>query len=259
MLPLLHHELHKHLTRFTLVFTSVMLLLNLAVVFLQYMDQLNPEDTMIREAQEALLEDYTNDRDTYDADYADYEERLKEYKSAVSARSYSGVWTQIEFNNQKIDLKRYGDQQLYRDVDEIITRSEGYNRTIEKVLKSSYSKIREIGILPGNYVYEYQVALISHYTPLAELDIPTEPVRGWEEFFTLKTPVIFQTVTILGIFVSIFITEKRVRSLNILHISKKGGAPLIAAKLITAGIYSLILTRFSVMKMLTKMPSMVTV
>lgn len=242
MLTLLHHELRKHLTRFTLIFTSVMLLLNLAVVFLQYMDQLNPENTMIREAQEALLEDYTNDRDTYDADYADYEERLKEYKSAVSARSYSGVWTQIEFNNQKIDLKRYGDQQLYQDVDEIITRTEGYNRTIEKVLKSSYSKIREIGILPGNYVYEYQVALISHYTPLAELDIPTEPVRGWEEFFTLKTPVIFQTVTILGIFVSIFITEKRVRSLNILHISKKGGSPLIGAKLLTAGIYSLILT-----------------
>lgn len=242
MLNLLKYELRKHLSRFSVIFVSVMLVLSLTVVCLEYADQLAPEADVIREAQENLLDDYINDREKYDADFTDYQVRLDEYKAAANARSASGEWRVVELRNEKIDLENYNDQRLYYDVNDIIKRTEGYNDAIEKVLLSSYSKIKEIGIQHGNYVYDYQAALIRHYTPLAELDVPTEAVYGWEEFFSLKTPVIFLAITMLGTLVSMFILEKRVKILNILHISRNGGWKLVAAKLMSTGIYSTVLT-----------------
>ena len=242
MKNLLYYELRKHLTRFTVIFTAVMLVLNLGVVFLQYMDQLNPEAGVIREAQDALLADYREDRPRYDADYEAYLIREEEFEEAVNARRNSDVWYSVTFSNEKIDLVSYGDQKLYAWGKDLIRRTEGYNDIVKSVLRSSYSKVREIGILPGNYVYEYQAAVIGHYTPLTELEVPVEAVRGWEEFFTLKTPVVFQSITMLGIFAGIFITEKRARTLNLLRICRKGGWQLILAKLLSTGIFSAVLT-----------------
>ncbi len=241
-MKLLKYEFTKHLTKFTVIFTSVMLLLSLGVLFLQYADQGTGNAALIREAQDALLYDYVSDRAAYDADYADYEVRLQEFEDAVNTRRMSGTWYTVRLQSKKIDLDRYDDQRLYRDAQAVIKRTEGYGDTIRSVVRQAYAKIEEIGIHPGSYVYDYQAALITKYSPLTELKIPVENVRGWEEFFTQKTPVIFLAVTELGIFVSIFVTEKRTRTLNVLRICKNGGWHIILTKLMCMGIFSVILT-----------------
>ncbi|MBQ8511675.1 MAG: hypothetical protein IJ497_03595 [Clostridia bacterium] len=241
-MKLLKYELTKHLTPFTVIFTSVMLVLSLGVVFLQYAGDGSADAVMIRDAQDDVLSDYVNDRETYDADYAEYEKRYAAFEEAVSIRRMSDEWYTIRLQSEKIDLDTYDDQKLYRDVKEIIARTEGYGDTLRKVIRQAYAKIEEIGILPGNYVYDYQAALITHYAPLTELEIPVEAVRGWEEFFTLETPVIFLAVTILGVLVSIFITEKRNRTLSVLRICKNGGWQLVLAKLLCTAVFSAVLT-----------------
>ena len=79
-MKLLKFEFTKHLTKFTVIFTSVMLLISLGVLVLQYAGEGTGDAALIREAQDALLSDYVNDRETYDADYADYEVRLQEFE-----------------------------------------------------------------------------------------------------------------------------------------------------------------------------------
>ncbi len=241
-MKLLRFEFTKHLTKFTVIFSSVMLLLSLGVLVLQYADQGTGDAALIREAQDALLYDYVSDRAAYDADYADYEVRLQEFEDAVNTRRMSGTWYTVRLQSKKIDLDRYDDQRLYRDTQALIKRTEGYGNTVRTVVRQAYAKIEEIGIHPGNYVYDYQAALITKYSPLTEMEIPVENVRGWEEFFTQKTPVIFLAVTVLGIFVGIFVTEKRTRTLNVLRICKNGGWQMILTKLVCTGIFSVILT-----------------
>ncbi|MBQ2724553.1 MAG: hypothetical protein IJF78_02480 [Clostridia bacterium] len=241
-MKLLKFEFTKHLTKFTVIFTSVMLLISLGVLVLQYAGEGTGDAALIREAQDALLSDYVNDRETYDADYADYEVRLQEFEDAVNTRRMSGTWYTVRLQSKKIDLDRYDDQRLYRDAQALIKRTEGYGNTVRTVVRQAYAKIEEIGIQPGNYVYDYQAALITKYSPLTELEIPVRNVRGWEEFFTQKTPVIFLAVTMLGVFTGIFVTEKRCRTLNVLRICRNGGCRMILTKLVCTGIFSVILT-----------------
>jgi len=241
-MKLLKFEFTKHLTKFTVIFTSVMLLISLGVLVLQYAGEGTGDAALIREVQDALLYDYVNDRETYDADYADYEVRLQEFEDAVNTRRMSGTWYTVRLQSKKIDLDRYDDQRLYRDAQALIKRTEGYGNTVRTVVRQAYAKIEEIGIQPGNYVYDYQAALITKYSPLTELEIPVRNVRGWEEFFTQKTPVIFLAVTMLGVFTGIFVTEKRTRTLNVLRICRNGGWQMILTKLVCAGIFSVILT-----------------
>jgi hypothetical protein len=155
---------------------------------------------------------------------------------------FSGTFERVTFVNKKIDLENYGDIRLYRDVMEIIERANSHQDSINRVLHNSYAIIRDIGIQKNQYVYEYQVALISYYTPVSELEIIPENIYGWEEFFALQTPVIFIVITFIGIFANIFIVEKRTRIVNILNICRNGGFKLVTSKLLTIIIFSVSIT-----------------
>ena len=236
------YEIIKHINKFTVGFIAVMFILNLAVVFFQYINYLDPQTNAIKQAKSELFEDYANNREKFDEDYADFQSRLNEYNAFIRQAAFSDEPFNLKFINKKIDLEYYGDIALYGEVFEIINRAENYNNDINKVIHESYSKIKATGIQKNQYVYEYQVALITHYSKLADLEIKPENQYGWSEFFTLKTPVIFLVITFLGVFANVFIIEKRTKIVNILNICKNGGYKLITAKLITVIAFSVTLT-----------------
>ena len=240
------YEILKHINKFNVIFVSAMLVLNLAVIFFQYSEYLNPQTAIIRQAQNELLYDYLNNRERFDEEYADFRSRENEFRMRQMQLIFSDeldVFSDFAFVNQRIDLKRYGDIQLYRDVIAIINRSENFNRYINNVLREATSRIMEMGIeARGQFAYEYQLALILHYRDLAELNIRVENQYGWSEFFSLQIPVIFLLITFAGVFTNIFIVENRTKIVNILNICKNGGYKLIASKLFTIAIFSILLS-----------------
>ena len=237
------YEIYKHLNKFNMIFVFCMLIASCTVMFFQYMDYSGDQADMIRKAKAELLSDYANDREKFDTEYAEFKMRDDEYNmmQMQSAASGEPIFDMI-YINKKIDLETYGDRKLYSEVFEIINRSKNYTRDINNVLREAYAKIREIGVQKNQYVYEYQIALILHYSDLNELEIKPQNQYGWKEFFDLKTPVIFLVITFFGVFTNIFIVEKRTKIVNVLNICKNGKFKLIGAKLFTISVFSIILT-----------------
>lgn len=128
---------------------------------------------------------------------------------------------------------------------------ERYRAVVNTVVESAYDKIQEVGIDPDNYVYAYQAELISAYTPLCGLDFPEEPVAGWEEYFTLRTPMIFLSVTIIGIFSNIYLMEKRTGMGSLLSVCRHGGRKLAFVKLLfTVGLSAALTACFALSPLL---------
>lgn len=135
------------------------------------------------------------------------------------------------WDNRLIDLETYGDRQLWRDVLTEISRAENYNADIEKVLREAYARLRELGESRGDYTYEYQVNLILHYEELADMQITAQDVLGWNEYFSLVSPVIFLTMAMILIGVQLFLNEKQARFTSILHVCKYGETRTRLAKI----------------------------
>jgi len=223
---MLKWEIKKLCTRFTVVSILILLVLNLATVLLLYGEEGTDIGLKIREARAELMDTYRNDREAYDALYADYRQQNAEYDNWLMYGDGRFTW-----DNKLIDLETYGDRQLWRDVLAEISRAENYNADIEKVLREAYARLRELGDSRGDYTYEYQVNLILHYEELADMQIKAQDVLGWNEYFSLVSPVIFLTMAMILLGVQLFLNEKQARFTSILHVCKYGETRTRLAKI----------------------------
>lgn len=223
---MLKWEIKKLCTRFTVISIIILLVLNLATVLLLYGEEGTDIGIEIREARAELMDTYHNDREAYDALYADYRQQNAEYDNWLMYGDGRFTW-----DNKLIDLETYGDRQLWRDVLAEISRAENYNADIEKVLREAYARLRELGDSRGDYTYEYQVNLILHYEELADMQITPQDVLGWNEYFSLVSPVIFLTMAMILIGVQLFLNEKQARFTSILHVCRYGETRTRLAKI----------------------------
>lgn len=253
LVKLVRYEISKHTTKFNIFFLCAMLLLNIIIACFTYIDHSAEDTKQILNAQLKLLNDYLYNTVKFEEAVEDFSQRKTDYESAIRLSSLSSNKQEIPvFENKYIDLNSYGDQQLFAEIDRTIHRSEEYKYAISEILRKAYSKIRELGIQRGNFVYEYQIALIQNYEHLHELDIPTELVYGWDEYFNSKVPSILLVITSIVIFTGVYLTDKRTGAVNIIRITKNGGCQTALAKLISTLIISILLTfSFSSLPLLT--------
>ncbi len=223
---MLKWELKKLCTRFTVVSIIILLILNLASVLILYGGEGTDTGKQIREARAELLDIYHNDHASYDALYEDYEMRNAEYEHWLKFGEGDYIWV-----NKLIDLDGYGDRQLWSDVRSEIIRAENYSTDIEKVLREAYARLKELGERRGEYTYEYQVNLILRYEKLADMQIAAQDVLGWNEYFSLVSPIIFLSISVILIGVQLFLNEKQARFTAILHVCRYGEARTRLAKI----------------------------
>lgn len=229
-LPLFRRELSKYRTRFNLILLAVLFLANLAVAAVETGSYWQSSGE-VRDAVNTLLDAYQNDRAAYDAASRDYEERMQTYRFGNGA-----------FENRLIDVPGYGDFSLFEDVEPIAERSRNYGRDVRRVVDSAVRRASDPDVEKGSYVYEYQAQLIVHYRPLADTEIPAEGQFGWNEYFSMRVPTILLALASLAVFSGVWLGEKRSRIVNVLRVSKRGSAPLIAAKLASSALVSVCLT-----------------
>lgn len=240
---MIQFEIKKFLSKFNIIFVSVMLFLNIAVAFIPNADALSEEAIAIKEAKKTLIEEYNSDKDQYLTDYTQYlsQKESNEYALRQSIASNSDITTHT-LPNQRIDLINYGDMELYADVESIVNNANNYNDDIKKIIYKAYSIIKDVGSHDGLYAYEYQVGIISHYEKLLNLQLTPSLVSGWNEFFENQTSSILLFATFIAFFSGIYSIERKVKITPILHITKNGGYRLRISKSVSVFIFAIVLT-----------------
>ncbi len=239
---LLKGEFTKHLTAFSIILITALFVLNLGMTLFQYRSEFTAEGAGIRSAHTELLDTYREKPDEYAELYDDFQQRKSEYeaqqyKDMMSADGKS----KVIFENLLIDYSGYGDNQLFRELAEIIGKQENYRKSVTMLLRDSALRIQDIDEI-DSYLYNYYINLLNIYDPLTGLEIPAAEVRGWNEFFSLQTPVIFLLLVPLALFCQTFTVDSKAGMVPLLHISKNGGRRTVINKLIYTGITSMAVT-----------------
>ena len=177
---------------------------------------MTPEGRFIQEKQSRLFWSYAETPEDFDKAYSSYKRKLSDYEKMLRAAPYVGGEI-TSWENVIIDLPNYGDRDLYNDVMNTISSIENYNTDIdtdiELILSKAYSELNDIGeIRRGEYEYEYQIQLILHYEKLKSLHMEVVPVRGWDTLFSLQSPLILLTITVICLSPQCFLMEKSIIS-----------------------------------------------
>ncbi len=113
---------------------------------------------------------------------------------------------------------------------EIGITTDEYHRAVMSLLNDSVKRLDDVS--PENtYLYSYYLNVLDHYDRLTDLELPGSPVVGWNEFFSLETPVLFITTASLALFCRCFTVDTRSRMDMLIGISKNGGRRTVSAKL----------------------------
>lgn len=238
---LVKYEFRKYFTRFHVIFIAVLFILNILSAAFQYKEMFGKEYKEFESVKNDMLELYSYDRDTYEQIYAEHTKKVNEYNESRYSDMFSvNSKTLSKFENEYIDYENYGDIKLFSEIDEIIHTNDDYKQKITAVLKDAVLRLEESK--EDGYISKYYIALCSHYMPLAENELYSEEVRGWNEYFSLKTPTILLAIALVGTLCDTFTSDRRAGMSNILHISKYGLGASVRAKLIFIAAASSFLT-----------------
>lgn len=243
---LLKGEFAKHLTKFNLLLVTILFIMNIGIAAYQYRDDFTADSRLIRETKESILELYFSDTEEYQKLKEDYLARLADYEaSQYKAMIGNSDKAFAVFENKLINLPRYGDRQLFSDIEKVINTQDRYRSSLLSLLRDSAMRIQEITDTQC-YLYQYYSDLIYQYDPFIDLKLPTAEISGWNEYFSLQTPLIFLALASLGLFCGVFCADKRAGMCNILHVCKRGNREVVRTKLgyivLTSSIITIIFT-----------------
>lgn len=174
-----------------------MLAFNIFCVLIVEYEHISPEGQLIQEKKSQLFSSYMETPEDFNEAYSSYQKKLSDYERMLRVAPYVGG--EISFwENLIIDLPNYSDRDLYNDVMKTISGIKNYNTDIELILSKAYSELNDIGeIRRGEYEYEYQIQLILHYEELRNLNMEVSPILGWDTLFSLQSPLILLTITMI--------------------------------------------------------------
>lgn len=233
-------EFAKHHSLFSVLLALLLLLLNIGITAWQYRGSFTDEGRQIAAAQAELIALYNTDREEYDLRLADFNDRVSAYEVDMQI-SLVRNGTMPVFENKLIDFPTYGDSQLFRDVKNVVNAPQEYHDAVYALLRDASLRLYELENT-DSYIYRYYIELISKYDRFAEVEFEAKRILGWNEFFSLETPLIFLTLASLALFCGTFTVEDRAGMTNLLRVSRRGGSPMTLVKLGYVGVTSVVLT-----------------
>ncbi len=237
---LIRPEFAKIFTKFNLILTAALLVLSLAATAFLQRESFTRDARLAAEARAELLELYASDSDDYEALLAEHNSRRERYESGFYAGLSTSSSAPDAFENVHIDLEGYGDIRLFADVEECIRAGEHYENSLEKLLADTAQRARAAE--KGTYIYKYYLNLLEVYDSLERPDFAIAEVRGWDEIFASRTPILFLTLAVSALSVGIFTCDSRAGMKPILHISRRGERPVRRAKILVSTVISTALT-----------------
>ena len=234
---LLKYEFTKHLTKFCVTLFSLMFVLNLAVTAYMYRDEFTAEADERREARNEMVALYNEDIEEFQRIYNLYLKEKNESEMSYRIESLPNK----AYENRYIDQKGYGDTKLFNDVAVIAGANEQYHKELNDMLRDTAKRTLLLESEDG-YLYRYYTKVLAAYDPMTSLELPNTEVHGWNEYFSLQTPIIFIAIALLGMLCGVFTLDSRVGMTAIQHTAKRGGLPTVWAKLGYTAIISVAVT-----------------
>lgn len=227
MFPL---ECKKHFGKFQIAMLLLLFIGNLLIPAVTYSDYFTEMYREIQTKKGELLELYFTSPDQYEAILEEHTEKKEQYdhERTVSIMINDGRGT-VEFPNRYLFYPEYGDIALFQDVEKIIHAPDTYRDAVADVMRDAALRIKAIENR-DTYAYRYYTQLILAYDPFFEATLPISNVTGWNEFFSLKTPLVFTLMASVVMFSGIFPIEHKTGMHGLLAVSKKGRKPLALVK-----------------------------
>ena len=238
---LIPFEFYKYFTRFNMILISVMLFLTLGITGVVYRKYFTSDYREFQAKKDDLIFLYKNDRDEYTRILNEHMTRVDEYNKDVMASFQNSRGKALPvFENDYINLEDYGDRELFDAVEKVIRNPAVYRNKMTSVLRDAIFRLEEAD--EGSYIEEYYLEFCAAYITLSELELKSEEVRGWNEYFSFQLPSAILLIVLLTTLCTTFTDDIRVGMVNVLHISKYGGIHVIVSKLIFIGITSGLIT-----------------
>lgn len=230
------YELYKLFgVRYVWIFLAVMLALN--VTLCAY--QISEHQQYLRVPSDVLADFfdlYSRDRESVDADHAEYERMQAERERLLSEAMERGDF-EIELEplpNVYSDSADYTDAMLYTMLYSQIENNASYPRETTKVLERARTNLYEfdcMGISHDTFMYRYQEKTIALYeNAQSHVRIGFEYLRGWDEYFDYGAVDVFILTVILMVGTVVFTSESSAGVLPIIKITRRGRAATAAAK-----------------------------
>ncbi len=249
-------ELKKHFGKFQIIVLLVLFLGNILIPIITYREYFSEKYAEIQSQKSELLELALNDPEQYETILESHTANKKQYdhEKTISIMLHDGR-TEMNFPNQYLFFPDYGDIQLFNDTEEILHAPNTYRTAIANVMRDTALRLKSSQDT-DTYMYQYYTQLIRVYDPFFESSLPVSMIEGWNEFFSLKTPLVFTLLASLVMFAGIFPLEHKTGMHNLLAVSKYGRRKLSLVKMCTVMAGSTCLTVvFTLSPLLTFMAS----
>ncbi len=226
-------ELKKHFGKFQIIVLLVLFFGNILIPTIAYRDYFTQKHEEITAKKQELLELALNDPAQYETILEKHTADKKQYEheKTISIMLYDGRG-EVSFPNRYLFYPDYGDMQLFNDVESVLRAPDSYRTAISNVLRDTALRLRSRPDT-DSYMTRYYSELIRVYDPFYESDLPASMIEGWNEFFSLKTPLIFTLLASLVLFSGIFPLEHKTGMHHLLAVSKNGRRKLRIVKLCT--------------------------
>lgn len=226
-------ELKKHFEKFQIIVLLVLFLGNLLISVITYGEYFTEKYNEIQTKKSELLELSLNNPDKYEMILENHTTNKKQYdhEKAISIMLHDGR-TEVNFPNQYLFYPDYGDVQLFNDTEEILHAPDTYRTAISNVMRDTALRLKSSQDT-DTYMYRYYAQLIQVYDPFFESSFPVSMIEGWNEFFSMKTPLVFTLLASLVMFSGIFPLEHKTGMHTLLAVSKYGRRKLSLVKLCT--------------------------
>lgn len=249
-------EYKKHFGKFQIIVLLVLFLGNILIPIITYREYFSEKYAEIQSQKSELLELALNHPEQYETILANHTANKKQYdhEKTISIMLYDGR-TEVNFPNQYLFYPDYGDIQLFNDVEEILHAPNSYRTAISNVMRDTALRLKS-NQDADTYMHRYYAQLIRIYDPFFESSLPVSMIEGWNEFFSLKTPLVFTLLASLVMFAGVFPLEHKTGMHNLLAVSKHGRRKLSLVKMCTVMAGSTCLTVvFTLSPLLTFMAS----
>lgn len=226
-------ELKKHIGKFQIIVLLVLFLGNILIPVITYGEYFTEKHDEIHTQKSELLELSLNYPGQYEMVLEEHTAKKKQYdhEKTISIMLYDGR-NEVNFPNQYLFYPEYGDIQLFNDVEKIIHAPDTHHEAISNVMRDTALRFKS-STDPSTYMHQYYSQLIRVYDPFFESSLPVSMIEGWNEFFALKTPLVFTLLSSLVMFSGIFPLEHKTGMHNLLTVSKFGRKKLSLVKLCT--------------------------
>ncbi len=225
---LISYEFRKYFTRFHIILLIIVSAINIGLSIFTFREYFTSDYHAYQLQKNEIINLYSEDSEQYNSILKKHAERVTKYNDDLISSVNTGGFP--IFENQYINLGNYGDIQLFADVEKAVNTPVNYSNRMSGILRDALFRLEESD--DDSYVGRYYLAFCRKYITVADTEMKSAEVTGWNEFFSFRIPSMMLMIALVGTLCTVFTSDNKAGMGNIIHVSRYGGKAILGSKLI---------------------------